>query len=210
MNNKYKISLKNSIFLGFLIAMISFSLTYCTEDDAYKDENGSMTILGIWVIMIVILIIIYSILCLVEHRTRRNSKSNSEKNIVQYDDSKSKKYSYVNPNLKNYPYFECRDCGASFEIDPTQAWPTIYVCCPKCNKNLLGLSDYGFGPVWPAQIYHGSDVILKITESRNLEITDKNNKIVKVNIPYYLLKNNYHNHMRICEYVFTNYIKNNR
>lgn len=209
MNNKYRFSIWSSIVIAVLISAITFSIVSCGESDAYKGIFDLMGIWGIVVIVVIILvipIIVYLVFYVVEHLIRRASQPKLKKEIIQDANSNLKKQPYVNPNLKEYPYFECRDCGASFEIDPKKAEATIYVCCPNCNKKLLAWSDYGFGPVWPAQIYHGSEIILNISDSGDLKIIDKNHKRVKMDIPYRLLKNDYANHMKICEYVFKTYI----
>lgn len=55
---------------------------------------------------------------------------------------------------------ECQHCKRKFEYQFFHATQELY--CPYCNFMIERLSDYGFGPLWPAYFFVGSKEIAVI------------------------------------------------
>ena len=83
--------------------------------------------------------------------------------------------------------FVCKDCG--FEIDAGQICKktaNMIEICPKCRKYIGSISDYGFGPITPCNIYVGNElagVISKDGEGYRLD-SEKLNVGFKLNGKY--------------------------
>ena len=51
---------------------------------------------------------------------------------------------------------QCKRCVFEYEFEP---FANLITFCPSCNKYDYLSCEYGFGPVVPCRIYHGSKVI---------------------------------------------------
>ena len=51
---------------------------------------------------------------------------------------------------------QCEKCGFEYEFEP---FANLITFCPSCNKYDYLSCEYGFGPVVPCRIYHGSKVV---------------------------------------------------
>ena len=57
---------------------------------------------------------------------------------------------------------ECQHCKRKFDYQYFHGTQELY--CPYCHLVIESLSDYGFGPVWPAYFFVGSKEIAVIIE----------------------------------------------
>ena len=99
----------------------------------------------------------------------------------------------------------CNNCNIEFEInyDSPENEHTTYIICPKCKKQVYASSDFGFGPVWPANMYLGNKLLLTVTflSDNHYEITYKSSLEKVIAIPKRYSKNNYQHHIKILEYI---------
>ena len=102
----------------------------------------------------------------------------------------------------------CDNCNIEYEInhDSPENVHTTYVICPKCKKEIYAASDFGFGPVWPAYMYLGSNLFLIVTffNDNQYEIKDGSNFKKEIIIPKRYVKGNYKYHFKILEYIHKN------
>lgn len=102
---------------------------------------------------------------------------------------------------------KCNKCNIDYNTNccyPAESEHTTYIICPKCKKRIYGVSDYGFGPVWPAHMYYGNDLVLRVTFSskKEYEIKYEFNNNKKISIPQKYLNNNYKYHFEILDYIY--------
>ena len=102
----------------------------------------------------------------------------------------------------------CDNCNIEYEInhDSPENVATTYVICPKCKKEIYAASCFGFGPVWPAYMYLGSNLFLIVTffNDNQYEIKDGSNFKKEIIIPKRYVKGNYKYHFKILEYIHKN------
>lgn len=60
---------------------------------------------------------------------------------------------------------KCINCSKEFEHGTSG---NMIVFCPHCNKLTESVSDYGFGPVVPCDIYSGDRIIASISAANEL------------------------------------------
>lgn len=70
-----------------------------------------------------------------------------------------------NEEKKHARLYRCKDCGCEFEISK-HPLGNIVVICPKCKGYIGSVSDYGYGPIAPCDVYIGEEIIGKITEEK--------------------------------------------
>ena len=103
---------------------------------------------------------------------------------------------------------KCDNCNIEYEInyDSPENVHTTYVICPKCKKKIYAASDFGFGTVWPAYMYWGSDLLLGVTffNDNQYEIKNGSNFKKEIIIPKRYVKSNYEYHFKILEYIHKN------
>lgn len=69
---------------------------------------------------------------------------------------------------------ECNNCGKTFEHGVSG---NMIIFCPYCKKSAGSISDYGFGPITPCDIYCGKTIVGHI--SRDYFLTSTQFKIQK-------------------------------
>ena len=57
---------------------------------------------------------------------------------------------------------KCKHCGKEFDYQYHHATQELY--CPFCFAEVESLSEFGFGPVWPAYFFIGNKEIAAINE----------------------------------------------
>ena len=58
--------------------------------------------------------------------------------------------------------FNCKLCGRSFSATPSA---NILMICPYCRTDIGSISDYGFGPIIPCDVYVGMEKVADIDEN---------------------------------------------
>ncbi|MBR5799121.1 MAG: hypothetical protein IKY23_03575 [Lachnospiraceae bacterium] len=61
---------------------------------------------------------------------------------------------------------KCEKCGFEYEYE---AFGNLIAFCPNCNEYDYLSCEYGFGPVVPCRIYHGSNVVGMVTYNDDSE-----------------------------------------
>ncbi len=95
----------------------------------------------------------------------------------------------------------CERCGHSFVVSAKKAHaPTTYFYCDNCECCIESLSDYGFGPTFPAQVFKGNRLLAFIKDENTF--LDADNKKIKIKLPNEFLKESpYTRIFRICPYI---------
>lgn len=60
---------------------------------------------------------------------------------------------------------KCKCCSREFEHGNSG---NMIIFCPYCKKSAGAVSDYGFGPIVPCDIYLGDKIIARITSMDSL------------------------------------------
>lgn len=64
--------------------------------------------------------------------------------------------------------FKRRCCKCSFEYE-YEGFANLISFCPNCNSYDFMECEYGYGPVVPCRIYHGSKVVGMVTYNEDSE-----------------------------------------
>ena len=95
----------------------------------------------------------------------------------------------------------CERCGHSIVISAKKEYaPTIVFYCDKCECWIEELSDYGFGPTMPAQVFKGNKLLAYIKDENTF--LDADNNEIKIKLPEEVLKGSpYTRVFRIYPYI---------
>ena len=109
--------------------------------------------------------------------------------------------------MKRKSVVKCHKCKIEYEIQyevPSENVHTTYVICPRCRRKIYCASDFGFGPVWPAYMYNGNELILSVEFLPNNEclINEGINLSREIKIPKIYLINNYVCHTKILDFIY--------
>lgn len=63
---------------------------------------------------------------------------------------------------------KCKYCNKVFEHGVSA---NMIIFCPNCKKSTGSISDYGFGPIVPCDIYVGEKIIASIPTMHKLQST---------------------------------------
>lgn len=55
---------------------------------------------------------------------------------------------------------KCSNCNKDFEHGISA---NMIIYCPNCKKNMGSISDYGFGPIVPCDVYLGDKIIASLS-----------------------------------------------
>ena len=64
-------------------------------------------------------------------------------------------------NTIHYEKQKCKYCQTEYKVPITA--PGLMFFCPKCNSSNGSISDYGFGPIVPCDIYEGEHLIGRVS-----------------------------------------------
>ena len=66
----------------------------------------------------------------------------------------------------HYENCKCIKCNAEYKVPVTA--PGLMFFCPECHSSNGSVSDYGFGPIAPCDIYEGERLIGTILKEQDV------------------------------------------
>jgi len=57
--------------------------------------------------------------------------------------------------------FHCKTCNSEYSVN---AGANILMICPYCKNDIGSISDYGFGPIVPCEVYVGMEKVADLDD----------------------------------------------